>query len=168
LAKKARVYDGTAWQELASAQTDLTAYSTTAQMDTAIGANGWTAYTPTLLGFTLGTGGTMTARYTKIGKTVHGYVRVTLGTGFTITDLAFSLPLAKQATTTYVQASWTLTDTGSGDFTAIPRFETANVVAAYIMRASNPWVDPQTVTATTPFTWASGDFINVAFTYECA
>ena len=31
LAKKARVYDGTAWQELASAQTDLTAYSTTAQ-----------------------------------------------------------------------------------------------------------------------------------------
>ncbi len=31
IAKKARVYDGTAWQELASAQTDLTAYSTTAQ-----------------------------------------------------------------------------------------------------------------------------------------
>ena len=38
LAKKARVYDGTAWQELASAQTDLTAYSTTAQMNTAIAA----------------------------------------------------------------------------------------------------------------------------------
>ena len=35
MAKKARVYDGTAWQELASAQTDLTAYSTTAQMDAA-------------------------------------------------------------------------------------------------------------------------------------
>jgi hypothetical protein len=38
LAKKARVYDGTAWQELASAQTDLTAYSTTAEMDAAIAA----------------------------------------------------------------------------------------------------------------------------------
>ena len=37
MAKKARVYDGTAWQELASAQTDLTAYSTTAQMNAAIG-----------------------------------------------------------------------------------------------------------------------------------
>ena len=35
MAKKARVYDGTAWQELASAQTDLTAYSTTAQMNAA-------------------------------------------------------------------------------------------------------------------------------------
>jgi hypothetical protein len=40
LAKKARVYDGTAWQELASAQTDLTAYSTTAQMNAAIVAPG--------------------------------------------------------------------------------------------------------------------------------
>jgi hypothetical protein len=38
LAKKSRVWDGTAWQELASAQTDLTAYSTTAQMNTAISA----------------------------------------------------------------------------------------------------------------------------------
>ena len=38
MAKKAKVYDGTAWQELASAQTDLTAYSTTAQMNTAITA----------------------------------------------------------------------------------------------------------------------------------
>ena len=36
MAKKSRVWDGTAWQELASAQTDLTAYSTTAQMNTAI------------------------------------------------------------------------------------------------------------------------------------
>ncbi len=36
MAKKARVYDGTAWQELASAQTDLTAYSTTAQMNAAL------------------------------------------------------------------------------------------------------------------------------------
>jgi hypothetical protein len=33
LAKKSRVWDGTAWQELASAQTDLTAYSTTAQIN---------------------------------------------------------------------------------------------------------------------------------------
>ena len=38
LAKKSRVWDGTAWQELASAQTDLTPYSTTAQMNTAIDA----------------------------------------------------------------------------------------------------------------------------------
>jgi hypothetical protein len=36
MAKKARVWTGTEFVELASAQTDLTAYSTTAQMNTAI------------------------------------------------------------------------------------------------------------------------------------
>lgn len=38
MAKKARVWTGTEFVELASAQTDLTAYSTTAQMNTAITA----------------------------------------------------------------------------------------------------------------------------------
>lgn len=38
MAKKARVWTGTEFVELASAQTDLTAYSTTAQMNTAIAA----------------------------------------------------------------------------------------------------------------------------------
>jgi hypothetical protein len=137
-------------------------------MDTAIGANGWTAYTPTLTGITLGTGGTMTARYTKIGKTVHGYVNITFGTSFTLTDLNISLPLAKQATTTYVQQAWTLTSTGAGDWPAIPRFETVNVAAAYVMNASATYVNPNNVTSTIPFTWKATDKILVAFTYECA
>lgn len=38
MAKKARVWDGTAFVELASAQNDLTAYSTTSQMNAAITA----------------------------------------------------------------------------------------------------------------------------------
>jgi hypothetical protein len=164
LAKKARVYDGTAWQELASAQTDLTAYSTTAQMDTAIGANGWTAYTPTLTGFTLGTGGTMTARYTKIGKTVHGYVNITLGTSFTLTALSLSLPVAKQASTTYVNGVWTLVSTGAGDWPAINRYEATDVVAAYAMVASGTYVTPSNLSTTIPFTWKSTDKILVAFT----
>jgi hypothetical protein len=168
MAKKAKVWDGANWQELASAQTDLTAYSTTAQMDTVIGANGWTAYTPTLTGFTLGTGGTMTARYTKIGKTVHGYVNITLGTSFTMTALSLSLPVAKQASTTYVNGVWTLVSTGAGDWSAINRYEATDVVAAYVMTANSTYVAPANPSTTIPFTWKSTDKILVAFTYECA
>jgi hypothetical protein len=36
MAKRARVYNGSAWEELASSVTDLSGYATTAQMDTAI------------------------------------------------------------------------------------------------------------------------------------
>jgi hypothetical protein len=38
MAKQAKVWTGSAWADLASATTDLTPYSTTAQMNTAIGA----------------------------------------------------------------------------------------------------------------------------------
>jgi hypothetical protein len=39
MAKQAKVWTGSAWADLASATTDLTPYSTTAQMNTAIGAS---------------------------------------------------------------------------------------------------------------------------------
>jgi len=131
-------------------------------------ATAWTAYTPTLTGFTLGTGGTMTARYAKLGKTVHGYVHITLGTSFTLTGLQLSLPVAKQASTTYVNAAWTLTSTGAGDWPAINRYETTDVVAAYVMTASGTYVAPANASTTIPFTWKSTDKILVAFTYEAA
>jgi hypothetical protein len=39
MAKKAKVWDGSAWQDLVNATQDLTPYSTTAQMNTAIAAS---------------------------------------------------------------------------------------------------------------------------------
>jgi hypothetical protein len=131
-------------------------------------AGAWTAYTPTLTGFTLGTGGTMTARYTKIGKTVHGYVNITLGTSFTMTALQLSLPVAKQASTTYVNATWTLVSVGAGDWPALNRYENSDVISAYAMTANSTFVNPSVFSTTIPFTWKSTDKILVAFTYEAA
>lgn len=48
MAKKAKVWDGSAWQDLVNATQDLTPYSTTAQMNTAIAASaGLTQVIPT-------------------------------------------------------------------------------------------------------------------------
>ena len=127
----------------------------------------WTAYTPTLTGMTVGTGGTVTARFSKTGKVVNGYIRVVFGTGFTITDLDFSLPVAKQATTTYVQGVWTLVSTGAGDVPAINRYEGSNSVQAYAMNAAGTYVSPAAVSSTVPFVWKETDVIGVGFTYEC-
>ncbi len=102
MAKKARVYDGTAWQELASAQTDLTAYSTTAQMNTAITAAlpTWISYTPTVTS----TAGAITsytvntARYSELGKVVFLMFDITVsnnGTGSS--SLNITLPSGKNA-----------------------------------------------------------------------
>ncbi len=127
----------------------------------------WTSYTPTL-GWNNGTGGSVTARYAKFGRTVHGSVLAILGTGFSFGSLTVSLPFAKQASTSPVNASWTLDDFGAGETLGINRGTFDNTVAAYVPIASTPYITPANPTSTIPFPWAAGDRIIVAFTYESA
>jgi hypothetical protein len=55
---------------------------------------GWTTYTPTLAGVTLGTGYTLSAAYTTIAKTVIVQFYFALGATSAITgDVSFSLPI---------------------------------------------------------------------------
>jgi hypothetical protein len=110
LAKKARVYDGTAWQELASAQTDLTAYSTTAQMNTAIAANAGLNLitTVTLSGTSLTINNCFTSTYTN-------YLIVSNNTvaSSTASDLNLQLRASGVTTTTgYVVSVLYNTNTG--------------------------------------------------------
>jgi hypothetical protein len=55
------IYDGSAWVQMAA-------------------TGGWTAWTPTWTGLTVGTGGTNVGAYNRIGKKVEFYLRVVLGT----------------------------------------------------------------------------------------
>jgi hypothetical protein len=89
MAKKARVYDGTAWQELASAQTDLTAYSTTAQMNTAITAG--VGLVP-ILTQTIGTAVSSVVVSNAFSATYDAYKIVITGGSASVTDyLQFQL-----------------------------------------------------------------------------
>jgi hypothetical protein len=57
----------------------------------------WQAYTPTLTGITLGTGGSVAGRYTRIGNTIHYEVRFSFGAGGSVneaTGKSVSLPVA--------------------------------------------------------------------------
>lgn len=71
---------------------------TSVTTNAASGGGTWSTYTPTLTGITLGTGTTMSAKYTQIGKTVHFRVHfavsananaLTISTGGTV-----GLPIA--------------------------------------------------------------------------
>ena len=89
LAKKARVYDGTAWQELASAQTDLTAYSTTTQMNTAITAG--VGLVP-ILTQTIGTAVSSVTVNNAFSTTYDAYkIVISGGVASTDVDLSFKL-----------------------------------------------------------------------------
>jgi hypothetical protein len=73
------IYDGAAWVQMAA-------------------ISGWTAWTPTTSGLTLGTGGTITGAYNRVGKRVEFYLRIVLGTSpaYTATT-TFSVPTGTPA-----------------------------------------------------------------------
>ena len=78
MAKKARVWTGTEFVELASAQTDLTAYSTTAQMNTAIAAKtGMTLLSTTTLSGASTVVSSISQAYTDLEIWVYGMTNAT-------------------------------------------------------------------------------------------
>jgi len=178
LAKKARVYDGTAWQELASAQTDLTAYSTTAQVSSTYAtqanfpAGAWTVYTPTWTASTTNPAignGTITGRYTQLGKLVSFSVVVTMGstTTYGSGDWRVSLPVTA-VNANAVQTGCMYLDAGIAWYNGIGS-TTYGGSTTFITLIHNKGASAISgVTSTVPFTWGNGDKFEVTGTYEAA
>jgi hypothetical protein len=129
----------------------------------------WTSYTPTFTNLTVGNS-TLNFKYKQIGKTVIVRAALTLGsTGSMGSNPNFTFPVA---------ASTYLANTALGDM----YIEDA-AVAGYMGRfkwisgplcqieiygAGGTYVNFNSITSTTPFTWATGDFFTGQFYYEAA
>jgi hypothetical protein len=120
---------------------------------TSLGA--WTAYTPGT-NCTVGNG-TITGAYMRIGRTVHYRARFTLGSTSVIVSDATILPPF-----TSVAAQWV----GSAYYRDV------SLAAFYTAYTKNQFLGYENtfgfVSATQPFTWATGDEIYVSATYEIA
>ncbi len=125
-------------------------------LDTSSGLGAaWTAYTPTVTGWSLGNG-TVTGRFKQIGKIVHAFIQVTAGSTTTFGTLSVSLPVAARATSH--SGDTTMTDTSaSAEYSAAALVNTVTTVRPF-----------PALTATSPFSWASGDVVNISITYEAA
>lgn len=129
----------------------------------------WTAWTHNFAGFTGGSV-TVTAKYIKIGKIVHFRLKAVLGdTPSAVTNFTFSLPVTAHSDYTdftALNSTAALKDANGGYFVA-------QMYAASTTQLIVRMVDPATMaaaspTTTAPFTWASGDSVTVAGTYEAA
>lgn len=127
----------------------------------------WQPWTPTVGGaLTLGNG-TVKARYTRIGNTVHGSVVVTLGSTSVMgsgTVVTFTPPEPLAANTLYRGVSY-FSSVGVNAWTGI-----ASVTGTAINVSPVNWATGANAlfSATAPFTWKAGDSIAVSFTYEAA
>jgi hypothetical protein len=125
---------------------------------------GWTTYTTTLGGITVGNGTTV-ARYQKIGKTVNFFVRFTLGSTSSLTGIAFTLPITpSQSWNTFYGLA---VDPGVGSF---PLYAEMDGSTCYVraMNSAGTYVVGTNTSATIPLTWANGDWFNFTGSYEVA
>lgn len=136
---------------------------------TAVALGAWVSWTPTLTSLTLGSG-TMVAKYVRTGRTIDFRFVFRYGAGSAVgTNPRFSLPVAMHADYT-TNADWaSFGDVHFQDATASSKrgqlWVTDSTTARLIAFSSESAVE---VTATVPFTWASGDAIWAYGTYEAA
>ena len=126
----------------------------------------WTTWTPTFTNITVGNS-TVAARYKQIGKTVFVSMKFTRGsTGSIGTTPSMSLPVSS-ATNVLIIGMPYYEDVGTAGYVGylimldgIVYFGQQNVAGTYPSTAY--------ISATVPFTWTTGDVLNVQFYYEAA
>ena len=131
----------------------------------------WITYTVTTTNVTIGTGGTVTGKYTRTGKTITCRVRLVLGTSGSFSGtVALSLPATgtSLADTVYagnvvmrdsgVSANWGLVSIGNN----------ATTFGIVYAAGTQPAIGNSVGSGSTPFTWGNADNFHAQFTYESA
>lgn len=128
-------------------------------------ATGWESYTPTTANIT----GSITAFYKLTGKSVEVRIVATLSAAMT-NQPSFSLPLtASDSSIEYLNGSCLLQDTGTTEYPGIVRKSNSTTIGPFCLNAAGSFVNFANVGVSNfPFTWASGDIIQMNFIYRIA
>lgn len=129
----------------------------------------WSTWVPTWGNLTVGSG-TVVARYIKLGRTVHFYLRLILSGTTVGTDVTFSLPVPRAidySTVAPIGVADYL-DSGTVDVQGLVWPSTSSTGRLIVYGTAGAFPSSAVITATVPFTWANNDEINVVGTYEAA
>jgi hypothetical protein len=127
----------------------------------------YTAYTPawTSSGTQPAIGnGTIVGRWVQLGKFVHGYALVTMGSTTTFGTGTYSISLpAAAAASMATGVAGTALGNRAGGYVGTPIFATLSTVFIYTpAQPTSVW------SPTVPATWANGDTMAINFSYEAA
>jgi hypothetical protein len=142
-------------------------------IDTSVGTGllTWQTWSPTLsVGWANGNG-VWTAKYAQLGKLVFVRGRFVLGSTTTKgTGLVVSLPVTAAANQTFtVNAGLNFATVAAAATNLLMGYLTGtNALSLFAIGTAGTYANRAQITATIPGTWATGDEINFAFTYEAA
>lgn len=127
---------------------------------------GWTTWTPTVTGLTIGNG-TQIARYQKVANTINFQYRVLFGSTTAITgDFRFTAPENHDGNFygNLYAGAW---DASPGTFYMMApfTFSSADVYVRSIL-TNGTYASTEALSATAPFTWAVNDILTCSGSYE--
>jgi len=124
----------------------------------------WTSWTPTFTNCTVGSG-SVSGYYCRIGKFITGYAQFTYGAGSSVGQAELVLPVTISSNYASFTPIGLVTFDDSGTLYN-GRIYNTNYIS--VDTVSSTRIIHNNVSATVPFTFASGDRIKVFFTYEAA
>lgn len=141
-------------------------------LENRIGSNGWTTWSPSWTNLTVGNG-TVTAKYTKIGKTVLYRLSFVLGNTSSVgSSISFSLPVTSVSytgtATTQVLGRGRILDSGTAAFEAHCVWTSTTTMSVRVLLANATYLTDLGLSSTTPMTWTTGDEIYLQGEYEAA
>ena len=130
----------------------------------------WTSWTPTWTNLTVGNGTYRVAKYKQIGKTVIFAVDFEFGSTSSVSGNPLSLTLPINRLNVYMTGSFNamLNDTGLAAYPGAINTNSsdASLITIRPVNTAGTYASVAEVTSTVPFTWASGDRIQVNGIYE--
>lgn len=145
---------------------------TQAKLNTATGELGgvWQSYTPTLANITLGNG-TVTGTYSQIGKTVTVTIKFVMGSTTVMgTNPTLSIPVTANAkyATSHMVGTLYMEDLATAAYFGFVELNNTSAVTPRSAFISGTKLADAGFSATTPFTWGTGDYFTMTVTYEAA
>ena len=144
---------------------------TNANLATGAGQPGgaWTTWTPSYVNLTIGNG-TVVAVYKKIGRTIHFRYKLTLGSTSSIGSApTISLPVNLNSIDSIINSSGYCSPGGSDNYiTARNNTDGVTSFRPAALGAGGAYATLSNITATTPGTWATGNILQLAGSYEGA
>jgi hypothetical protein len=131
----------------------------------------WQSWTPTWTNVTVGNG-SVSAKYIRIGNTVHARLILILGTTSAITGTPnFTLPVTA---TGYSSSNFTIgqayyVDAGVASYTGTLALLASNTIANPLVNGvAATYAVPTLIGTAVPFSWGTADVMTFTFTYEAA
>ena len=130
-------------------------------------AGAYTTFTPTWFQLTVGNG-TNVGRYLRIGNFVHVVTSLTFGSTTSVSGPIFGYyPLAAASTMgAHLFGTAHQVDTGTQNYYGQIGYNDSTNFALYANVTSATYASITNATATVPFTWTTGDRLNINYVYE--